>query len=102
MLWYPKIKCPRGLESCRSYGQVVTDDDNPMSSSFFCCGKNNGTMPGQLPEDVFTLCFHGEFRNTISYNDRRDLIDQMHVIASALSHIEIDRLTDCGECRKAN
>lgn len=94
MLYYPRIECPRGLTNCRSYGQVVQNDDNPMDGSFFCCGKNDGTMPGQLPEDNYTLCFHGEFRNDTVYMDRRDLIDQMHVIAAAMSHIELERLEE--------
>ena len=89
MLNYPKHKCPRNLEKCRAYGQVVEDDENPMSGSFFCCGKNDGTM-AHVEEDIYTLCFHGEFRDSMTFNDRRDLVDQMHVIAVAMSHIELD------------
>lgn len=89
MLRYPPIECPRGLETCRSYGQVVTNEDMPMDESFFCCGKNDGSM-APVPEDIYTKCFHGEFRDDMTFHDRRDLIDEMNVISSALSHIELD------------
>lgn len=91
MLDYPKIRCQRGLETCRAYGQVVQNDDTPMAGSFFCCGKNDGTM-APVKEDRYTICFHGEFRDTMSFNDRRDLVDKAHVILAALSHIELDLL----------
>lgn len=91
MLHYPKHKCPRNLKTCTAYGQIVQDDDNPMDGSFFCCGKNDGTM-ATVKEDIYTLCFHGEFRNSMTFNDRRDLVDQLYVIAAAMSHIELDCL----------
>lgn len=90
-LKYPDHECPRGLETCRAYGQIVTDDDNPMDGSFFCCGRNDGTM-APVSEDVYTVCFHGEFRDSVSFYDRRDLVDQMMVISVALSHIELDEM----------
>ena len=67
----------------------MEDDGTPMNGSFFCCGKNDGTM-AHVKEDRYTLCFHGEFRDSMTFNDRRDLVDQMHVIAVAMSHIELD------------
>jgi len=42
MLHYPTIKCPRGLENRRSYGQIVTDEDIPMKGSFFVAVKMMG------------------------------------------------------------
>lgn len=93
MLRYPLIKCPRGLDTCRSYGQVVANEDDPLKGSFFCCGKNDGSM-SSIPEDRYTKCFHGEFRNDMTFHDRRDLIDEMNVIASALSHIELDSIEE--------
>ena len=92
MLHYPPVRCPRGLETCRSYGQVISNEDFPMEGSFFCCGKNNGTMSPTALEDIYTKCFHGELRNDITFHDRRDLIDEMNVISSALSHIELDTI----------
>lgn len=93
MLYLPKHKCPRGFATCRAYGQVVQNDENPLGGSFFCCGKNDGTM-APVEGDRYTLCFHGEFRSDMSFYDRRDLVDQMHVIAVAMSHIELDMLAD--------
>lgn len=93
MLYFPKIKCPRGLDTCQSYGQVVQNDDAPLSGSFFCCGKHDGTM-APVAQDIYTKCFRGEFRDNITFHDRRDLVDEMNVISSALSHIELDLLAD--------
>lgn len=91
MLPYPE-KCLRGITKCKPYSQIQSEG-LPHERSFFCCGKNDGTM-APVPEDIYTLCFRGEFRNSISYNDRRDLVDQMHVIAVAMSHIELDMLDE--------
>ena len=91
MLHYPPIKCPRGLETCRSYGQVLSNEESPMDGSFFCCGKNDGSM-APVKEDIYTKCFHGELRDDTTFHDRRDLIDEMNVISSALSHIELDAM----------
>jgi len=91
-LWFPKIECPRGLGTCRSYGQIVSDDEEPMKGSFFCCGKHDGTM-APVQQDIYTKCFHGEFRDDIRFYDRRDLVDEMSVIATALSHIELDMMS---------
>lgn len=92
-LKYPDHKCPRGLDTCRSYGQIVSDDDNPSEGSFFCCGRNDGTL-APVKDDIYTLCFHGEFRDAMDFYDRRDLVDQTNVITSALSHIELDMMQD--------
>jgi hypothetical protein len=43
-----------------------------------------------VDQDKYTKCFHGEFRDDITFHDRRDLVDEMNVISSALSHIELD------------
>jgi hypothetical protein len=92
MLKYPE-KCLRNKTTCQPYGQLESCEDAEGNKSFFCCGKNDGTEP-PVEEDRYTLCFKGEFRDTVSFNDRRDLIDQMHVIAYAMSHIELDYLEE--------
>ncbi len=89
MLHYPPIRCPRGLTTCRAYGQVVSNEEAPLSGSFFCCGKNDGSM-APVEQDIYTKCFHGEYCDIQTFHDRRDLVDEMNVISSALSHIELD------------
>ena len=91
MLYLPRVECPRGLNTCRSYGQVITNDEAPKDGSFFCCGKNDRSM-APVEEDIYTKCFHGEFRDDMTFHDRRDLVDEMNVISSALSHIELDMM----------
>lgn len=88
-LQYPQ-RCLRGLKTCRPYGQIESSGDNP---SFICCGKNDGSMC-PIPQDVYTLCFHGENRDDMTFHDRRDLTDQMYVIAWAMSHIELDSIEE--------
>ncbi len=84
-------KCPRGLSNCKPYGHIGSNIGEEKEQSFFCCGKNDGTM-SQIPEDIYTLCFKGEFRDNMSFNDRRDLVDTAQVIITALSNIELDML----------
>lgn len=91
MLPYPKITCPRDFKECISFGQVVSNDTEPMKGSFFCCGKHDGSI-SPVEQDKYTKCFHGEFRDSITFHDKRDLIDEMNVISSALSHIELDEM----------
>ena len=79
-------KCLRGRTDCQPYSQIVSDDRD----SFFCCGENDGNMSqGDNPsEDIYTLCFKGEFTDEISCNDKRDLVHQAAVILGALAIIE--------------
>ena len=76
-------KCPRGLKTCKPLSQIVSDGE----VSFFCCGENDGSM-SKIPEDRFTVCFKGEFRDQMSFNDRRDLTHQAAVIVQALAITE--------------
>lgn len=87
MLFYPK-KCLRGLNTCRPLSQIVGGQDGDVIS-FFCCGENDGT-DRPIEEDKYTVCFKGEFRDQVSYNDKRDLVHNMAVLAQALAHIEED------------
>jgi len=76
-------KCLRSLKTCLPLSQIVSDD----GSTFFCCGENNGSM-SPIPEDKYTVCFKGQFRDQMSFNDRRDLIHNAAVIVQALAITE--------------
>lgn len=83
-------RCLRGLTTCRPYGQIEGGDP-AGERSYLCCGKHDGSM-ALVPQDVYTLCFHGPHRDSMTFHDRRDLVDQAYVIACAQSHIELDEL----------
>ena len=89
-LSYPE-KCLRGLTTCQPYSQLASNTGEPHQQSFFCCGRNDGTM-APVPEDIYTLCFKGELRDDVSFNDKRDLVHHAHVIMGALAHIEEDAI----------
>lgn len=73
-------KCLRGLTTCQPLAQIVADD----SSSFLCCGENQPEMR-PVQQDIYTLCFKGEFRDDMRFNDRRDLVHTAAVIVQALA-----------------
>lgn len=75
--------CPRGLDCCQPYNQIVSSD----AESFFCCGKNDGTL-SEEPGDIYTLCFKGTEADDMACNDKRDLIHLMSVISGAVAVIE--------------
>jgi hypothetical protein len=75
--------CPRGRKDCISLAKIEADD----GSSFFCCGENNGKMP-EVPQDIYTTCFKGAFRDEISNSDKRDLTHQASVLIQSLGVIE--------------
>jgi len=81
MIEYPK-KCLRGLK-CQPYGQIVSDD----GTSFFCCGEHDGTET-EVAEDIYRICFKGEFDDRMSNYDKRDLTHEASVIIQALAIIE--------------
>lgn len=76
-------KCLRGFNTCKPLSQIEADNHE----SFFCCGENDGSM-SLIPEDRFTVCFKGQFRDQISFNDRRDLAHTAAVIVQALAITE--------------
>lgn len=84
MIYLPE-KCLRGQKNCQPLAQISADDN----VSFFCCGENDGTGL-QIPEDRYTVCFKGEFRDEISFNDKRDLVHNAAVLVQALAVIEND------------
>jgi len=73
-------KCLRNRKYCSPLAQIEADD----GESFICCGANDGSI-NDNHQDRFTLCWKNEVVNEESDWDRRDLIDTMAVISSALS-----------------
>lgn len=82
MIMYPE-KCLRGKTTCQPYGQIAST----CGTSFFCCGENDGSERS-IEQDKYTLCFKGEFLDTTSNNDKRDLIHLVATISQALAIIE--------------
>lgn len=77
--------CPRGRKDCISLAKIEASD----GSSFFCCGENNGEMP-KVPQDIYTTCFKGKYRDELSNSDKRDLTHQASVLIQSLGVIEKD------------
>jgi hypothetical protein len=77
-------KCLRGRSNCEPLSQIASDDE----CSFFCAGFNGGDMNTTLRQDVYTLCFKGDYDDDIKLFDKRDLVHQMAVIAEALAIIQ--------------
>jgi hypothetical protein len=50
-----------------------------------------------VAQDKYTLCFKGPHRDDMVFMDRRDLVDQAHVILAALSFIELDMMEEKDE-----
>ena len=76
-------KCLRGCIDCEPYGQIESDN----KSSFCCVGKNYGTNRVEK-NDIYRYCFQNDTIDTEEDCDKRDLVDQLSVIAQALSVIE--------------
>lgn len=76
-------KCLRGRDNCIPYAQIAADEEE----SFFCCGVHDGSISPVL-SDKFTFCSKHERYDTISMNDKRDLIHNAAVILQALAVIE--------------
>lgn len=72
--------CPRGLSCCSPLSQIVSDS----GETFICAGENDGSDRSE-PMDVFTLCTKSATVDRREHVDRRDLTDQLSVIAQALS-----------------
>jgi len=78
--------CPRERTNCYPYDQIMSSD----GTSFFCVGRHDGTLSKVL-SDVYTVCFKGLHGDTVSCNDKRDLIHQASVLTRAIAIIqEID------------
>lgn len=76
-------KCLRERTDCKPLSQIASD----CGTSFFCCGENDGTRRG-IEQDKFTTCFKGEFRDEISFSDKRDIIHQAAVLVQAIAVVE--------------
>lgn len=76
-------KCLRNWDDCVPFGQIAADDH----LSFYCVGKNDGTNR-QCEDDKYRHCFKNDVIDRFEDCDRRDLIDELSVIAQALSVIE--------------
>ena len=75
--------CPRGYKNCIAISNIMSDN----SSSFFCCGENNGETR-VVEQDKYTVCFKGQNRDCIDHYDKRDLIHHSSVMINALAAIE--------------
>lgn len=84
MLYYPE-SCPRGLTDCEPIAQLRSDEE-PIT--FYCVGRNDGTTR-QVEQDCFRHCHKSaEGVDRLENCDRRDLTDDLSVIAQALSMLE--------------
>lgn len=75
--------CPRGRDECESLSQIIADEH----SSFVCCGEVK-EHARSIPQDRYRLCWKNPVVDEMGEYDKRDLIDQMSVIAQAISIIE--------------
>ena len=75
--------CPRERTNCIPYSQIVSDG----GESFFCCGVHDGSICDIL-SDKYTVCFKGEHDDSITMNDKRDLVHNASVLIGALAVIE--------------
>jgi hypothetical protein len=57
------------------------------SSTFFCCGENNGDAR-PVEQDKYTACFKGPYRDSIDYYDKRDLLHHASVMLQAVAIVE--------------
>lgn len=77
------IDCPRGRVDCKALSNLISDD----KTSFFCCGENNGEgVP--IAQDIYTVCFKGDYRDDRNHYDKRDLVHNGSVLIQALAVIE--------------
>ena len=75
--------CPRGRNDCIALSNIIATN----KTSFYCCGENK--IEGKAAEqDIYTLCFKGEFDDRIHFCDKRDLTHQAAVIIQSLAVIE--------------
>lgn len=73
--------CPRGRLDCEALARIEADD----RSSFICMGENDGSTRS-WPDDFLRLCvISAEGVDSIQDLDRRDVADQLSVMAQAMS-----------------
>lgn len=72
-------KCPRGLSNCQPLGQVLSKD-----GGFICCGLNS---PDERSEslDIYRHCWKNDSFDEMSDFDRRDVLDTVYVLVTALA-----------------
>lgn len=75
--------CPRGRTDCIALSNLVSDCGN----SFFCCGESDGKNR-IVEQDIYTVCFKGEYRDEMSHHDKRDLTHQASVLVQAIAVVE--------------
>lgn len=77
--------CPRGLVDCTAVNNIISDDlKDDVPASFVCVGYNRPENR-EVAHDRFTLCWKNSSVDEMGHWDKRDLIDTVSVIASALS-----------------
>lgn len=78
--------CPRGKTdgSCTPLSNLLSSPDENGCSSFFCIGSNSPDKRS-VHQDRFTACFKNSLLDEEGHWDKRDLIDQMAVMTTALS-----------------
>jgi len=80
--------CPRCRNDCTPLSGISADD---VTGDFICVGAN---LPSsrKIPQDRFTLCWKTAVIDERGHWDKRDLMDNMSVIAQALSNDENIRI----------
>lgn len=77
----------RDRGDCQPLANIVSDLEFGEPQTFICCGENDGRNR-VVPQDKYTLCVKtndgvDDMRNL----DYRDIVDQVSVMAQALSMI---------------
>lgn len=82
----PKMRipfdCPRGRNDCIALANIVCGE-----KSFFCCGENNGDGVA-VEQDIYRVCFRGEFADWMTNYDKRDITHHTSVLARAVAVVE--------------
>lgn len=87
MLYRPD-KCMRERTDCNPLANIVSDPEFGEPQTFICCGENSPSCRS-VEQDEYTLCIKSNEGVDDRRNlDKRDIIDQISVMAQSLSMIE--------------
>lgn len=88
-MFYLPEKCLRDRGDCQPLAQIAST----CGTSFYCCGKNDSSTR-TVEQNKYTVCFKGQYRDSISGNDKRDLTHNAAVLIQALAIIEEDDMEE--------
>lgn len=74
--------CPRGMTTCVPLQNILSTEDGPKS--FICCGYNDPETR-KVIADRFTLCWKNDAVDERGHWDRRDMLDTIAMMTTALS-----------------